>query len=225
MRPKLRFSYCLNIGIFLAGMILAGSFPARGELLWESSVQEFERTPGDGAVEAHYRFKNIGSTPVTIVRINSSCGCTVAETDKKTYQPGESGQISARFSFGNRKGLQRKVIAVGLSDGSEKQLALNVSILEPLTVRPGLLHWRVGENATPKTVQLTAAKGVPLKIRSVSSSSPRVSAQLHSGTDTSDYTVTVTPVDTAEKLSTTVMIETDYPSDAPKSYPVHVRVK
>ena len=124
-----------------------------------------------------------------------------------------------------RSGLQRKVIAVGLSDGSEKQLALNVSILEPLTVRPGLLHWRVGENATPKTVQLTAAKGVPLKIRSVSSSNPRVSAQLHSGTNTSDYTVTVTPVDTAEKLSTTVMIETDYPSDAPKSYPVHVRVK
>jgi hypothetical protein len=226
MWPKLRFSCCLSTGVILAGMmIFAGTLSARGELLWESSMQEFERTPSDGAVEAHYRFKNLGSNPVTIVRINSSCGCTVAKTDKKTFQPGESGQISARFSFGNRKGLQRKVITVGLSDGTEKQLGLNVSILEPLTVRPGLLHWRIGENATAKTVQLTAAKGVPLKIRSVSSSSPRVSAELHPRTDASDYTVTVTPVDTAEKLSTTVMIETDYPPDAPKSYPVHVRVK
>ena len=225
MRPKLSISCCLNTGVIFAGMILAATFAARGELFWESSAQEFERTPGDGSVEAHYSFKNIGSTPVTILRISSSCGCTVAQTDKKTYLPGESGQITARFSFGNRKGLQRKVIAVGLSDGTEKQLALNVSILEPLTVRPNLLLWRVGENATPKTVQLTSAKGVPLKIRSVSSSSPRVTAELQPKADAFDYTVTVAPVDTAEKLSTIVMIETDYPPDAPKSYPVHVRVK
>jgi Protein of unknown function (DUF1573) len=225
MRPKFSISRCLNTGAILAGMILAATFAARGELLWESSVQEFERAPSDGSVEAHYGFKNIGPTPVTILRISSSCGCTVAETAKKNYLPGESGQITARFSFGNRKGLQRKVIAVGLSDGTEKQLALNVSILEPLTVRPNLLLWRVGENVAPKTVQLTAAKGVPLKIRSVSSSSPRVTAELHSKTDAFDYTVTVAPVDTAETLSTIVMIETDYPPDAPKSYPVHVRVK
>jgi Protein of unknown function (DUF1573) len=225
MQPKLSISFCLNAGIILVGLILATTVPARGELVWESPVQEFERAPGDGAVEAHYSFKNVGSRPVTIVRINSSCGCTVAQTDKKTYLPGESGQITARFSFGNRRGLQRKVITVGLADGTEKQLALNVSILEPLTVRPGLLLWRVGESPTAKTVQLTAAKGVPLKIRSVTSSSPRVNAELYPKSDASDYTVTVAPVDTAEKLSTIVTIQTDYPPDAPKSYPVHVRVK
>ena len=223
MQPKLRISFCLNTGIIVASMILATILPARGELIWESPTQEFERLPEDGAVEAHYGFKNTGSTPVTIARINSSCGCTVAQTDKKTYLPGESGQITARFSFGNRKGLQRKVITVGLTDGTEQQLALDVTILEPLTVRPGLLVWRVGEDPSAKTVQLTAAKGTPVKIRSVTSSSPRINAQLK--TAASDYTVTVAPVDTAEKLSTTVMIQTDYPPDAPKSYPVHVRVK
>jgi Protein of unknown function (DUF1573) len=225
MHPKLKISFCLSARAILVSTILAVMASVRGELIWESSVQEFERTPEDGAVEGHYGFKNIGSTPVTIVRIDSSCGCTVAQTDKKTYLPGESGQITARFSFGNRKGVQRKVIAVRLADGTEKQLGLNVSILEPLTVRPGLLLWRVGENATPKTVQLTPAKGVPLKIRSVSSSSPRVSAELHPKADASDYTMTVAPVDTAEKLSTVVTIETNYPPDAPKSYPVQVRVK
>ena len=72
---------------------------------------------------------------------------------------------------------------------------------------------------------MTPAKGVPLKIRSVSSSSPRVSAELHPKAEASDYTMTVAPVDTAEKLSTVVTIETNYPPDAPKSYPVQVRVK
>ncbi len=225
MQPKLSILFRLRAGIILVGMSLAATIPAGGELLWESSVQEFERAASDGEVEAHYGFKNIGPNPVTILRINSSCGCTVAQTDKKTYLPGESGQITARFAFGNRKGLQRKVIAVELDDGTEKQLALNVSILEPLAVKPRLLHWRVGENATPKTVQVTAAKGVPLKIRSVTSSSPRINAEHHPKTDASDYTVTVAPVDTAQKLSTVVTIETDYPPDAPKSYPVHVRIK
>jgi hypothetical protein len=225
MWAKLRISCCLSTGVIVVGMILAGISPAHGELLWENSVQEFERSPSDGAVEAHYGFKNIGSTPVTIARINSSCGCTVAETAKKTYQPGESGQITARFSFGNREGLQRKVITVGLDDGTEKQLALNVSILEPLTVRPGFLLWRAGESPTPKTVQLTAAKGIPLKIRSVKSSSPRVNAELYPKADASGYTVAVAPVDTAEELSTVITIQTDYPTEAPKSYSVHVRVK
>jgi hypothetical protein len=225
MQPKLRISFCLNTGLIVASMILATVLSARGELIWESPIQEFERSPEDGSVEAHYGFKNTGSTPVTIARINSSCGCTVAQTDKKTYLPGESGQITARFSFGNRRGLQRKVITVGLADGTEQQLALNVTILEPLTVRPGLLVWRVGEVPSAKTVQLTAAKGTPVKIRSVTSSSPRINAQLYSKTDSSDDTVTVAPVDTTEKLSTTVVIQTDYPPNAPKSYPVHVRVK
>jgi Protein of unknown function (DUF1573) len=225
MQPKIRNSFCLNTAIILASILLATTVRARGELVWENPVQEFERSPGDDAVEAHYIFKNIGSSSVTIARIDSSCGCTVAQTDKKTYLPGESGQITARFSLGNRRGLQRKVISVGLADGTEKQLALNVSILEPLTVRPGLLLWRVGESPTAKTVQLTAAKGIPLKIRSVTSSSPRVTAELDPRTNGSDFNVTVAPVDTAEKLSTIVTIQTEYPPDAPKSYPVHVRVK
>jgi Protein of unknown function (DUF1573) len=225
MQPKMCISFFLNTAIILASVFLATTFRARGELVWENPIQEFERSPSDEAVEAHYSFENVGSSPVTITRISSSCGCTVAQTDKKTYLPGESGQITARFAFGNRRGLQRKVITVGLADGTEKLLALNVSILEPLTVRPGLLLWRVGESPTAKTVQLTAAKGVPLKIRSVTSSSPRVTAELDPKTNGSDFNVTVAPVDTAAKLSTVVTIQTDYPPDAPKSYPVHVRVK
>jgi Protein of unknown function (DUF1573) len=215
----------LSRGIILASSIFAATVSALGQLIWENPNQEFERLAADRAVEAHYVFKNAGQIPVKIVRVSSSCGCTVAEVDKKTYLPGESGQIIARFTFGNRKGLQSKVITVGLSDGTEKQLGLNVSILEPLTLKPGLLLWQVGESSSPKSVRLTAAKGVPVRIRSVSSSSPRVSTQLHVNAEASDYTLTVAPADTAEKLSTVVTIQTDYPVDSPKSYPLHVRVK
>ncbi|HEY5954119.1 MAG TPA: DUF1573 domain-containing protein [Terrimicrobiaceae bacterium] len=212
-------------GLIFAGMVLMATGPALAGLTWESPVQDFQRASDDRAVEARYAFKNTGSAPVSIVRIASSCGCTVAAADKKIYLPGESGEITARFTFGNRKGLQRKVITVGLSDGTETLLGLNVSIIEPLNIKPSLLVWRVGEGASPKTVQLKTGDGAPVKIRSVSSLSPKVKARLQASTEPAGYILTVTPEDTAEKLSTTVTIETDYPPDAPKSYPVYVRVK
>jgi Protein of unknown function (DUF1573) len=209
----------------VTGIILAVHVSARAELIWENPTQEFQRSSADGAVEAHYAFKNTGPTAVTILGITSSCGCTVARAEKKTYAPGESGKITARFTFGNRKGLQRKVITVGLSDGTETKLGLNVSILEPLTVTPTLLFWRVGEGAAPKKVQLKAANDVPVNIRSVSSSSPRVTTQLEIKAEGTDYTLIVSPSDTAAKLAATVTVETDYPLDAPKSYQVYIRIK
>ncbi len=222
--------FCVRISIrrlvqVVISMLLAVNVTARAELIWENPTQEFHRLSSDGAVAAHYAFKNAGPTTLTIEQINSSCGCTVAQVEKKRYEPGESGEITARFTFGNRKGLQRKVIAVRLSDGTETKLGLNVSILEPLTATPTLLFWRVGESAAPKMVQLTAAKGVPVNIRSVSSSSPRVTTQLKVKAEAADYTLIVFPSDTSEKLAATVTVETDYPRDAPKSYPVYIRIK
>ena len=70
MQSKLSISFCLSARAIFVSMILAAIASVRGELIWESSVQEFERTPEDGAVEARYSFKNVVSTPVTIVRID-----------------------------------------------------------------------------------------------------------------------------------------------------------
>jgi hypothetical protein len=209
----------------LTGIFLATNLSSRADLVWENPAQEFYRSPSDGAVDARFAFKNTGPTAVTIKRITSSCGCTTARLEKRIYEPGESGEITARFTFGNRKGLQRKIITVGLSDGTETKLALNVSILEPLTVTPTLLFWRVGESPAPKMARMTAAKGTPVNIRSVSSSNPRVRVQLEVKAEAGDYSLIVSPSDTGEKLAATVMVETDYPVDAPKSYPVYVRIK
>ena len=53
MHPKLKISFCPSARAILVSTILAVIASVRGELIWESSVQEFERTPEDGAVEAH----------------------------------------------------------------------------------------------------------------------------------------------------------------------------
>jgi len=63
--------------------------------------------PSDAAVEAGFAFRNAGDAPVTITGVRTSCGCTAAALEQKTYAPGESGRIDVRFGFGARTGLPR----------------------------------------------------------------------------------------------------------------------
>ena len=84
----------------LLALLLFPAVSAFAQLRWEKTVQSFERSPGDPAVEATYPFKNTSTVPVTIKKLRTSCGCTAAKLEKRTYAPGESGEIAAKSMFG-----------------------------------------------------------------------------------------------------------------------------
>jgi hypothetical protein len=131
---------------------------ASAQLQWADPLQEFQRLPEDKFVQTRFAFRNSGSAPVTIKKISTSCGCTTAKLDKKTYAPGESGEIEAKFTFSGRTGPQRKIITVVSDDPAQAQtvLDLRVWVNRPLAIKPGLVFWRVGDAGEAKSVQLTA---------------------------------------------------------------------
>lgn len=59
-----------------------------------------------------FRFKNTGSKPLVISNVTASCGCTVPETPKKPYAPGETGVIKASFNSAGKPNLQSKQVNV-----------------------------------------------------------------------------------------------------------------
>lgn len=207
--------------------LLLLSAAAQAELQWEHPVQEFQRSPEDKYVEARFAFKNVGKTPMTIHDTRTSCGCTTAKLEKKTYAPGESGAIVAKFDFGSRKGLQRKTVTV-YTEGNEEPavvLDLRVDVQPSFTVSPSLVFWRVGEPPAPKTIQLSAANGRKVGVKSVTSSNPRVQAKLQTGAKGERYTLLVTPVGTDRKETAELKVETDFPADAPRIYTIYARIK
>lgn len=206
-------------------VLFAAASLAHADLTWDKPVQEYHRVPEDGHVAAKFAFKNTGTTPVTVKRVKTSCGCTSAKLAKNTFAPGESGEIEVKFSFGMRRGPQRKIISAATDDGKEQLLDLRVYIHEPLTLTPALVYWKVGQPAEPKAVKLTIPDGVKLSVKSVKSSDPRVSAKVETVTPGKEYVVNVTPTGTAEKLAAELTIETDFPSDAPRSYRLFARIK
>ena len=211
---------------FLAALLLLTGRSFAG-LQWDKPVQQFQRAPADGEIEVRFAFKNTGAAPVTIRTLRPSCGCTTAHLEKKTYAPGEAGEVVAHFVFGDRRGPHRKTIEVRMDDAPTEPvlLDLRVNIHDPLTIAPALVFWKRGEPAEPKTAQFTADAGQPVRIKSVVSSNPRLPAKLVAIKAGEQYEVSVTPADTAQKESAEVSVLTDFPTDAPRTYILHARVK
>ncbi|MBC7367022.1 MAG: DUF1573 domain-containing protein [Undibacterium sp.] len=70
-----------------------------------TSVEAVLRPLADGAMPvASYGFRNDASAPVMITQAVPSCDCTTVELTKKTYAPGESGVLVARFDPTGRSG-------------------------------------------------------------------------------------------------------------------------
>ena len=63
-------------------------------------------------LEVSFRFKNVGDKPLVISNVSASCGCTVPETPKKPYAPGETGVIKASFNSAGKSGAQAKQVNV-----------------------------------------------------------------------------------------------------------------
>jgi len=63
-------------------------------------------------LEVSFRFKNVGDKPLVISNVSASCGCTVPETPKKPYAPGETGVIKASFNSTGKVGSQSKQVNV-----------------------------------------------------------------------------------------------------------------
>src|SRR6476620_9827676 len=130
----------------IAILLLALATPVFGQLKWDSMEQNFVAKPTDKIIEAKFRFTNVGTTPLKITDLQTSCGCTTAYLEKREYAPGESGEIEARFKFNGRLGQQEEWIVVKTDWVPPQQtiLRLGVSFPEAISVRPELVVWRMG---------------------------------------------------------------------------------
>jgi hypothetical protein len=208
-------------------LLLLLTVAAQAQLKWDKPVQKFDRSPEDREIEAHYGFRNTGATTITIKSLRSSCGCTTAKLEKKVYAPGESGEVTLNFRFGDRKGLYRKGVTVNTDEKAGEPAILNlvVHIHDPLTITPALVWWRRGEDSEAKSVAIDTEAGESVRVTGVSSSNPRFAASLVTGQAGLKYSVTITPTDTARKDTAEIKVQTDYPSDAPRTYTIHARIK
>jgi uncharacterized protein DUF1573 len=208
-------------------LLLLGSVtPIFAQLKWEQPQQKFSVKPGDKAVTAKYRFINESTSPVTIVDVRPSCGCTMATLAKKTYAPGESGEIDATMKFAGHTGHQEKWIYVTTNVAGKEPMLLTLAVDIPpaVTIEPEFVMWRLGDPATPKTIRIVVPDGFPAKIVAVQTDNPAIQVQLQPQAG-NQWEVNVTPTGTKSLVKAVVSIRSDYPAEHPVIYSAYARVQ
>lgn len=183
--------------------------------------------PGDKAVTAKFRFTNIGHSLITIIDVRPSCGCTTATLAKKTYAPGESGEIDAKFNFAGHIGHQEKWIYVttNLAGTEPELLTLAVDIPPEVTIQPEFVIWRIGDPPEPKSVRVIVPEGFPTRMVAVQTDNPAMQVRLRETRAGKEWEIKVTPANTSTPVKTIVSIRSDYPAGHPVTYSAYARVQ
>jgi len=79
---------------------------------WLDSTKDFGKIQEGLKLEVSFRFRNTGSKPLVIERVQPSCGCTVAEQPNEPIAPGAEGQIKATFNSQGHVGINHKTLNV-----------------------------------------------------------------------------------------------------------------
>ena len=238
LRPpaSLRASFCVATWTDLREALRAGlgvSFflacaaPVFAQLKWENVEQTFAPGPLDKSVVAKYRFTNVGTSPVTINDVRTSCGCTTAALEKWDYAPGESGEIAANFQFAGHIGHQEKWIFVTTNAAPREPTLLRLIVNIPIavTVEPEFVMWRVGDQLEPRIIRIVVADNFPAKIVSVQADNPAVKLELREVRPGKEMEVTIRPANTDKPENTVLSIRTDYPPENPEIHYAYARVK
>lgn len=182
---------------------------------------------------ATFPFTNEGDKPVKILEVNSSCGCTTALPSKKVFGPGESGEISATFDYGQREGKQTKSIRVETDQEKDARIFLTLEVTIPsiMEVSPSVVMWnRATENEfKSKEVTIESFVDQPIEIVNVVASSDLFTHEVVELVAGEKFAFVITPQnipnDSKGIIRGTFVIKTNFPNPLKGTLKVYAIVR
>ena len=196
------------------------------QLQWDTKELELKPSPLDSQTVAHFKFKNMGTTGISLNSVTTSCDCTTIQWPKIKIAPGDSGDIVATFSIGERVGLQEKSIVVKSTDAETPQttLTFKVQIPEVMRLEPKFLKWERGDLRSAKIIHIKILNDYPVKALSALCANTNISTKVEQSKDGDGFDIVVTPGNFSKPIATVIKIVTDYPPEKPKVFLAYVRV-
>ena len=123
MRPGIRFvlASCGVIASIGVACVVGDSVGKEGDArTWDFGIVKIV----DDVTKCEHTFRYTNNTHERdeVVQVRSSCGCTVARTDKKSIEPGESIEIHSAFDV--KAGRQSSVIWLLMKNAGVQEFAL-----------------------------------------------------------------------------------------------------
>ena len=107
------------INILIFTLLISSSFSQtdttakkiKPEIMFEKAIHNFGKLNFGEEASYLFEFKNIGKTPLVIQKIETSCGCTVAEKPEQPLRSKEKAYITVIYE-GDEEGKFQKSIKV-----------------------------------------------------------------------------------------------------------------
>jgi hypothetical protein len=130
--------------------------------------------------KCNFPFKNIGDGPLTI-KVETTCGCTIANIPKASYEPGEAGDIEVEYTASTQPSTDRKAIIVHTNDPNNKRvdLVIKARVEQKVAVDPSRLKFLL-KNDEPiyQQITLTSLDGQPFSIKKFYSTADCITAEI-----------------------------------------------
>ena len=156
--------------IALAAVLLAAPAWAQGakpKAVFKETTHDFGKVKQGDVVSYEFVFKNEGSAPLVIEKVETTCGCTAALASEKTIGPGKEGRIKATFDTRGYSGRLARYVYLVSNDGENvrRELSLVAEIQVPPSARIDVDHYNVdmglvleGESPSAKIVIKSAGE-------------------------------------------------------------------
>ncbi|QXD24956.1 DUF1573 domain-containing protein [Opitutia bacterium ISCC 51] len=221
--------------IFFLTLLLCLTLPflATAKLQFEHERIVHEANLDETEYTAKFKFTNRGDKAITVKEVHSSCGCTTALPSKRLFEPGESGEISATFDYGQREGKQIKSIRVETDQEEESRivLTLEVNIPSVMEVSPSVVMWNrsVDSEFKAKEVIIESHLNEPIEITEVIGSSDLFVQEVRVIEEGKKFALAVSPqnIPTDKKgiLRGTFVIKTNFANPAKGTLKIYALVR
>lgn len=171
-----------------------------------------------------YKFSNIGSTPIKILDIKTSCICTIPSTKKNIFMPNESGEITGYINISDKAGLQETIITVYTDSISQpqKKLFLKINIINPIEIKPHVLFWpKCDNNNIEKTIHISNNNN--WKLHNTIYNRELFAIKIKKKSNGSE--IKVIPVSVMQSLSDTIKIDFINEKSNTRRYIVHLVIR
>jgi len=103
-----------------------------------------------------FPFTNTGRDPLIIGEVKSTCGCTVPELTKKTYLPGESGEITINYNPKGKRGNDSRSVTIQTNDSTQPTVRLTIKahVQQLVILEPTMLQFGQVDKGKSKQMEL-----------------------------------------------------------------------
>jgi cytochrome c5 len=119
-------------GLLQSGLSKAETTNISEPLAWDAVTKTYEAKAGETEAKFFFSATNISAADVQVERIQTSCGCTIAEIPSQPWilKPHQDGKINVTVNLAGKIGTLAKWITVYFSNGDPKVLTIKLILPE-----------------------------------------------------------------------------------------------